>query len=295
MRGLQVADAAVLDVRDRGGGRARARAGRSGGRCASAPPARAARSPLVLGEHALGDLARLLGLVAAEHELRPARRRRVALRSRLGCASLGLRGDARSRRRGSAGSSGSSARASPRSRPGTAPGSRGCARRWRRGSRRSPAGRRRRRSGRGCRGAAPATIVDLERVDVLVLVDEHVVEHRRELRAGGLVRGERAPVEQKVVEVEHLRVALALAVARGRSADLVRGRARTRGTARPAPPTSGAASSRCASRCRRACPCAGSACGTRRSRAPGGRDRAGRRCRRRRARSDRGGSPSGSA
>ena len=44
--------------------------------------------------------------------------------------------------------------------------------------------------------------VDLQAVDVLVLVDEDVIEHRSELWPGLFVEGEGAPVEQEVVEVE---------------------------------------------------------------------------------------------
>jgi hypothetical protein len=44
--------------------------------------------------------------------------------------------------------------------------------------------------------------VDLDRVDVLVLVDEHVLERPRDARADLLVGGERAPVQEQIVEVE---------------------------------------------------------------------------------------------
>src|SRR5262249_50387454 len=61
--------------------------------------------------------------------------------------------------------------------------------------------------------------LDLERVDVLVLVDEQVVEHRGQTRAGDLVPGERPPVEQQVIEVERLCLAFALAVAHENAPD----------------------------------------------------------------------------
>src|SRR5207247_2015701 len=63
--------------------------------------------------------------------------------------------------------------------------------------------------------------VDLERVDVLILVDEQMVEHRRQARAGGLVPCECPPVQQQVVQVERLRRPLALAVADEEARDLV--------------------------------------------------------------------------
>jgi hypothetical protein len=48
-----------------------------------------------------------------------------------------------------------------------------------------------------------------------------VVEHRRQLGAGRLVGGERAPVEQEVIEVERLGLAFAAAVAAEDAPDLV--------------------------------------------------------------------------
>ena len=63
--------------------------------------------------------------------------------------------------------------------------------------------------------------VHLQPVDVLVLVDEDVVEHRGQLRPGVVVSGERAPVEQEVVEVEQLGRPLALAVGAEDPSELV--------------------------------------------------------------------------
>ncbi len=51
--------------------------------------------------------------------------------------------------------------------------------------------------------------VHLQPVDVLVLVDQHVVEGRGQQRADHLVGGERAPEQQQVVEVGHAELALA--------------------------------------------------------------------------------------
>src|SRR4029077_2349746 len=63
--------------------------------------------------------------------------------------------------------------------------------------------------------------VDLQAVNVLVLVDEDVVEHRSELWPGVFVEGERAPVEQEVVEVEQLTGALPFPVRAEDAADLL--------------------------------------------------------------------------
>ncbi len=52
----------------------------------------------------------------------------------------------------------------------------------------------------------------LQAVDVLVLVDEHVVERVGDARPDHLVARERAPVEQQVVEIDHAQRALARAV-----------------------------------------------------------------------------------
>ena len=54
--------------------------------------------------------------------------------------------------------------------------------------------------------------VGLERVRVLVLVDEDVVEHRRDRRPRGRVAAERAPVQEQVVVVERVLRALAFGV-----------------------------------------------------------------------------------
>jgi hypothetical protein len=48
-----------------------------------------------------------------------------------------------------------------------------------------------------------------------------MVEHRRQLGSGNFVGGERAPVEQEVVEVERLGLAFAVAVAAEDAPDLV--------------------------------------------------------------------------
>ena len=62
-------------------------------------------------------------------------------------------------------------------------------------------------------GAAQrAQHVDLERVHVLVLVDAHVVDLGRELRAEPVVGSGRAPVEEQVVEVDEAEHALAVHV-----------------------------------------------------------------------------------
>jgi hypothetical protein len=54
--------------------------------------------------------------------------------------------------------------------------------------------------------------VDLQPVDVLVLVDQHVVEGIADLRADDLVARQAAPVQQQVVEIEHPECPLARAV-----------------------------------------------------------------------------------
>ena len=54
--------------------------------------------------------------------------------------------------------------------------------------------------------------VGLERVGVLVLVDQDVVEHARDCVAGVGVVGQRLPVQQQVVVVEHVLLALAVGV-----------------------------------------------------------------------------------
>ena len=54
--------------------------------------------------------------------------------------------------------------------------------------------------------------VDLDAVDVLVLVHEHVLEAVAHRRSDDLIARERAPVEQQIVEVEHAQGTLARAV-----------------------------------------------------------------------------------
>ena len=54
--------------------------------------------------------------------------------------------------------------------------------------------------------------LDLQGVQVLVLVDQHVLEHPPELGSDHVVPGERVPVEQQIVQVEHGQLALPLAV-----------------------------------------------------------------------------------
>ena len=44
--------------------------------------------------------------------------------------------------------------------------------------------------------------LDLESVQVLVLIDQDLLEHRRELRADDWVAGERVPVEEQIVVVK---------------------------------------------------------------------------------------------
>jgi hypothetical protein len=60
---------------------------------------------------------------------------------------------------------------------------------------------------------APATQaaddLHLQAVDVLVLIDEHVVERIGDARPEHLVAGERAPIQQQIVEVDHAERALA--------------------------------------------------------------------------------------
>src|SRR5215211_6399572 len=63
--------------------------------------------------------------------------------------------------------------------------------------------------------------VRLDRVRVLVLVDEDVVEHRSELLPGGGRRGERLPEQQQVVVVEDVLTALPLGVGPEDLADAV--------------------------------------------------------------------------
>ena len=58
----------------------------------------------------------------------------------------------------------------------------------------------------------PLEDVGLQRVGVLVLVDEDVIEHRGELRCGGGRRRERLPEQQEVVVVEDVLAALAFGV-----------------------------------------------------------------------------------
>jgi len=55
--------------------------------------------------------------------------------------------------------------------------------------------------------------VHLQPVDVLVLIDQHVLEALSDQRADDLVGRERAPVQQQVIEIEHAERPLARAVA----------------------------------------------------------------------------------
>ena len=108
VRRFQVADAAVLDVGDAAAvelelEQRRVVAGAHQHRLLAQRHA-----TFVLGEHALGDLARLLGLVAAEHELAVVRPRRARSAAAWGALAPPAPRP-RSPRRGSAASSGSSA------------------------------------------------------------------------------------------------------------------------------------------------------------------------------------------
>ena len=63
----------------------------------------------------------------------------------------------------------------------------------------------------------------LQRVGVLVLVDEHVVEALAHARAGGRVGEQPVPEEQQVVVVEHLLLLLAVDVGGEEAAEVVLG------------------------------------------------------------------------
>jgi hypothetical protein len=71
VRRLQIADAAELDVGDAPAVELQFQQRRVVAGAHQHGLLAQRHTALVLGEHALGDLARLLGLVAAEHELRP--------------------------------------------------------------------------------------------------------------------------------------------------------------------------------------------------------------------------------
>jgi hypothetical protein len=208
--GFEVADAAVLDEGDAAAAELELEqigvvaGAHQDGLVAQACPL------LVVGEHAVGDLVRLLGLVPAEYELRPAALAAFASQ-RFRVRALGLRGDevgdvedrlcgavvALERHHLGIGEG--------RAEVEDVLGAGGA----------EAVDRLEVVADDGETAFAPAECfddVDLQAVDVLVLVDEDVVEHRGELRSGLFVDGEGAPVQQEIVEVEQIAGALPLAV-----------------------------------------------------------------------------------
>ena len=186
VRGLQVAQAAVLVERDPPAGELEleqvgvVRRARQHG-------LRAQLGALLARlEDAVADLLGLRGLVAHVDDPRPHAALAVGAQALRERARRPAR-RARWRRPAPAAWSGSCAPASPPACPGSARGSRGCARPRPSGSRRSPGSRRRPRSPRGPCDASDAREVHLQAVDVLVLVDQHVVERRGQQRPDHLV------------------------------------------------------------------------------------------------------------
>ena len=184
---------------------------------------------------------RLLAFVAREHELRaPAARRgrstaacgkpqRSCAETALATARIGVRGAVVALERHRVAS------------PGTAAGSRGCGGRSPRESRRSPGSRRRPRVRPAPPRRSAAHDVDLQAVDVLVLVDEHVVEAAGDARPDALVAGQRPPVRAAGRRDRAGRARACAPRRRGTSRRAPRGAPHTTGTTRPAPRAAAAA------------------------------------------------------
>ena len=210
MRGLQVAQPAVLDVGDVAAGELELEQARVVRRAHEHRLLAQRGAPLARVEHALADLGGLGGLVEAQHELGRAAARALGAQG-LAVGALGLRrhgvGDVEQRL-------GRAVVALQRD--------------HRRAGEVLGEGEDVLRRGRaeavdglqvvahdgdvGALAAQAADEVDLEPVDVLVLVDEQVVDAGAQLRPDDRVLGQRAPVEQQVVEVDHPEPALARAV-----------------------------------------------------------------------------------
>ena len=235
VRGLEVAQPAVLDVRDVAAARARARAGRSRATARiSTACSRSAHRP-ARARRARARRPRSPGPPRRGRRPARARRRRCARRAApcekraSACAADGV-GDVEQRLGGAV-----VALEGDHRRAGEVLG-----------EREDVLGRRRAEAvdrlqvvaddgdvaSRSAR--SPPDEVDLQAVDVLVLVDEQVVDAPRQLRADDRVLRQRAPVEQQVVEVDDAERALARPVVDEQPREVVGVVARTTGRPRPA-------------------------------------------------------------